>query len=125
MDAASLLQIIETILAMHKDLMAHIEAGSSYLPLSDRDDKYNNLEKVLQKYEQEIRNHIRVEQQLKIYTDSMQETLEEREKKIKQLTEQNITMTKHLEKKLEEAQQENTRLKSRLQTQNSAPRSSI
>ena len=38
------------------------------------------LEKVLQKYEGDIRSHIRTEQQLKLYSDSLQETLEENEK---------------------------------------------
>lgn len=36
----------------------------------------------MQKYEAEIRNHIRIEQQLKIYTESMQEKFDEKEKKL-------------------------------------------
>lgn len=44
---------------------------------------YNNLEKILQKYEAEIRNHIRIEQQMKIYTDSLKERITFLEKKFK------------------------------------------
>lgn len=44
------------------------------------DENYLVLEKVLQKYEADIRDHIRTEQQLKLYSDSLQETLEESEK---------------------------------------------
>jgi len=38
---------------------------------------YDSLEKVLQKYEAEIREHIRVEQQMKIYSDSLEERINE------------------------------------------------
>lgn len=38
---------------------------------------YENLEKMLQKYEAEIREHIRVEQQLKIYSESLEEKVDE------------------------------------------------
>ena len=40
---------------------------------------YENLEKVLQKYEGEIREHIRIEQQLKIYSESLEERIEKLE----------------------------------------------
>lgn len=40
---------------------------------------YENLEKVLQKYEAEIRDHIRIEQQLKIYSDGLEEKLTEKD----------------------------------------------
>ena len=45
-------------------------------------EEYQNLEKLVQKYEAEIRNHIRIEQQLKIYTESIQEKFDDKEKKI-------------------------------------------
>mgnify|MGYP002041545288 CR=1 FL=1 len=38
---------------------------------------YDGLEKVLQKYEAEIREHIRVEQQMKIYSDSLEDRISE------------------------------------------------
>ena len=43
------------------------------------DPNYENLEKVLQKYEAEIREHIRIEQQLKIYSDGLEEKISEKE----------------------------------------------
>jgi CRISPR/Cas system-associated endonuclease Cas3-HD len=43
---------------------------------------YENLEKVLQKYEAEIREHIRIEQQLKIYSDGLEEKITDREKEV-------------------------------------------
>jgi hypothetical protein len=38
---------------------------------------YDSLEKLLQKYEAEIRDHIRIEQQLKIYSESLEEKITE------------------------------------------------
>lgn len=46
------------------------------------DPHYGNLEKVLQKYEAEIREHIRIEQQLKIYSDGLEEKIKETEKEM-------------------------------------------
>lgn len=45
------------------------------------DTNYQNLEHVLQKYEAEIRDHIRIEQQLKIYTESLEQELFQLKKK--------------------------------------------
>lgn len=42
-------------------------------------ENYENLEKILQKYEAEIREHIRIEQQLKIYSDGLEEKLLEKD----------------------------------------------
>ena len=41
--------------------------------------KYDDLEKLLQKYEAEIREHIKIEQQMKIYSDSLEEKITEME----------------------------------------------
>ena len=43
-------------------------------------DNYDGLEKLLQKYEAEIRDHIRIEQQLKIYSESLEEKVDDLEK---------------------------------------------
>ena len=40
-------------------------------------DNYDVLEKMLQKYEAEIREHIRVEQQMKIYSESLEDRINE------------------------------------------------
>lgn len=95
--ADSLLHILEVIHGMFKDLMKKIddslnlavkediEQGNTDLDESQvrseiGEENYQNLEKVLQKYEAEIRNHIRIEQQLKIYTESLQEKFDDKEK---------------------------------------------
>ncbi len=43
----------------------------------DSQANYDSLEKLLQKYEAEIRDHIRIEQQLKIYSESLEERISE------------------------------------------------
>jgi chromosome segregation ATPase len=71
------------------------------------DPNYENLEKVLQKYEAEIREHIRIEQQLKIYSDGLEEKIAEKEaemaekmknmkKQINQLNEEKSKLSKLL-----------------------------
>jgi chromosome segregation ATPase len=71
------------------------------------DPNYENLEKVLQKYEAEIREHIRIEQQLKIYSDGLEEKIAEKEaetadkmkemkKQISQLTDEKAKLSKLL-----------------------------
>lgn len=98
MKSDSLLQILEVIFNMFNDLMKNLDSREDCTPLKRQkeasklagnhppkdknEDPYLNLEKVLQKYEADIRNHIRVEQQLKIYTDSIQEAFDEKEKKM-------------------------------------------
>ena len=44
--------------------------------------EYENLEKITQKYENQIREHISIEQQLKLWSDSMQSEQEEKEKEL-------------------------------------------
>lgn len=46
---------------------------------SDEDDAPNNYEKLIQKLEADVWNHISVEQQLKLYVESYQQKLEEEE----------------------------------------------
>ena len=55
------------------------------LPFKCRDivkEDYETLESAVQKSEAEIRKHIRIEQQLKIYLDSLEEKVDELEKKL-------------------------------------------
>jgi hypothetical protein len=44
------------------------------------DSDYRNLEKLVQKYEAEIRKHVRVQQTMKIYAESLQEKLDSKER---------------------------------------------
>lgn len=50
---------------------------------------YEGLEKLLQKYEAEIRDHIRIEQQMKIYSDSLEESMAELEGRVRRLETEN------------------------------------
>lgn len=100
MKGESLLQILEVIFDMFQDLMKHIDAklqaqkqasSSNLLLVPSREiedsispeERYANLEKLLQKYEAQIRDHIRVEQQLKIYVENLQESFNEKENQLK------------------------------------------
>lgn len=100
MNGESLLQILEVIYDMFIDLMKHLDKNipicarkpSFSLPsgiekdIEDSmspEDRYSSLEKLLQKYEAQIRDHIRVEQQLKIYVESLQETYNDKENQLK------------------------------------------
>ena len=80
-----------SVLSVKKTLDSSVRmtTGSIFLPKKNKlsDESYQNLEKVLQKYEAEIRDHIRIEQQLKIYSDELEEKINEREIKMaKELT---------------------------------------
>jgi DNA repair ATPase RecN len=111
MKGESLLQILQVIYDMFIELMKHIDKPqlpSAYSKgfKSVRDEtktsnqipddslspeqKYANLEKLMQKYEAEIRDHIRVEQQLKIYVENLQEAWSEKEKELKNSLEAKI-----------------------------------
>ena len=46
-------------------------------------DNYEELERMLQKYEQEVREHIRIEQQLKLYADGLEEEVDQLKEKLK------------------------------------------
>jgi hypothetical protein len=62
--------------------------------------EYNNLERLVQKHEAEIRNHIRTEQQLRLYIENLE-------------TEEHIKMAQieNLNEKVEKLQRENKELK--------------
>ena len=47
-------------------------------------------ESMLQKYEAEVRNHIKIEQQLKLHIECVQDKLEEQEKLVKKESEQKV-----------------------------------
>ena len=51
----------------------HNKSASRYASFSSYcEDDYQNLEKLVQKHEAEIRNHIRTEQQLRLYIENME-----------------------------------------------------
>lgn len=47
-----------------------------------------DYEQMLQKYEAEVRNHIKIEQQLKLHIECVQDKLEDQEKIVKKLGQQ-------------------------------------
>lgn len=87
---------------------------------------YQNLEKVLQKYEAEIREHIRIEQQLKIYSESLEAKIDKLKKgkivkkeSLTNLNELNKALKKKNEKLLYEKKQLENQLNSLIQRKGS------
>lgn len=127
MDADSLLQILEVIYDMFKKLMSAVKVTKGKTNKSTTDstgeksvntEEYHNLEKLVQKYEAEIRNHIRIEQQLKIYTESIQEKFDDKEKRINENLLETSNQLKEItherndiKKKLDEMTRDNIRLR--------------
>ncbi|CAD8181138.1 unnamed protein product [Paramecium octaurelia] len=68
-----------------QDLIQRISKLSRQLRNSNLD--YKKLESVLQQQEADIRNHISLEQQMKLYQDGLQSKLEEANQEIKRLQE--------------------------------------
>ncbi|CAD8095012.1 unnamed protein product [Paramecium sonneborni] len=72
------------------------------------DEEYDKLEQTLIKYEQEIRNHISVEQQLKLFAESIQNKLDESEQirqELLETTKNNISRLKRENQELNEKEQ--------------------
>ncbi|CAD8141287.1 unnamed protein product [Paramecium pentaurelia] len=69
--------------------------------------EYDELEKAVQKAEAEIRSHVRLEQQMKLYTDNLQEKIEQLEQEKQQIEQDrkastlqlNFLSSKEIEKK--------------------------
>ncbi|CAD8203225.1 unnamed protein product [Paramecium pentaurelia] len=61
---------------------------------------YDQLEKAVQKAEAEIRNHIRVEQQMKLFSDSLQEKIDQLEMEKQELLDKNKTLLQSQERKI-------------------------
>ena len=70
---------------------------------SNLSEPYMNLEKQVQKYEAEIRNHVRIEQQLRLYAENLENQNQEFEK-----------IQKTGSEKLEQQKEENGILKSKI-----------
>ncbi|CAD8100067.1 unnamed protein product [Paramecium sonneborni] len=73
------------------------------------DEEYDKLEQALIKYEQEIRSHISVEQQLKLFAESIQNKLDESEQirqELLETTKNNISRLKRENQELNEKEQQ-------------------
>ncbi|CAD8080520.1 unnamed protein product [Paramecium sonneborni] len=74
------------------------------------EDEYEKLEQTVIKYEGEIRNHIRLEQQLKLYAESIQNKLDESEATRNELLETTKKVMNNLKKENQKFYEENTKL---------------
>lgn len=140
----TILQILEVIFDMFKELQ---EAIPRYFKSRYHDKKldpsslnnlggkqqstsdwvsaeYQNLEKVLQKYEAEIREHVRIEQQLKIFVETLQEKVSEKEKEWNQRLDAVNLRVKEKEDKANELSAENKLLKELLRGIHATPANS-
>ena len=72
-----------TISSNKEDLLEELESSDSFIPFSQRTSLTHAptiYEELIQKYEGDIRNHIRIEQQMKLHSDSVINKLEDKEK---------------------------------------------
>ncbi|CAD8081954.1 unnamed protein product [Paramecium sonneborni] len=74
------------------------------------EDEYERLEQTVIKCESEIRNHIRLEQQLKLYAESIQTKLDESEATRNELLETTKKVMNNLKKENQKFYEENTKL---------------
>ncbi|CAD8107678.1 unnamed protein product [Paramecium sonneborni] len=97
-DYDTLAGLVKIIANIFKTLMKKVEKKIAFLKLNLNDnsshqsyhaeEEYEKLEQIIQKYEAEIRGHISIEQQLKLYNDSLQQKIEDLEKSQKDTVEQ-------------------------------------
>jgi len=90
--------LLELVDIMNNVFTSLAEKVDEKLSVNSEAGNYDELEKTLQKHENEIRNHIRIEQQLKLYADSIQAKLEDSEKARAELTEQTKAMMNNVKK---------------------------
>ncbi|CAD8092988.1 unnamed protein product [Paramecium primaurelia] len=111
--------LVKIIATLFKTLMKKVEKKMTLLKLNLNDnsanqsyhaeEEYDKLEQIIQKYEAEIRGHISIEQQLKLYNDSLLQKIEDLEKSqketIEQLNKKIYTLKKDLGKSTESYRQ--------------------
>jgi len=90
--------LLELVDIMNNVFQSLTEKVDEKMAVNSEAGNYDDLEKMLQKHENEIRNHIRIEQQLKLYADSIQAKLEDSEKAKVELTEQTKAMMNNVKK---------------------------
>lgn len=91
-------QHFKTISSQKDDILDEIlESSDSFIPFSNRTSLTHAptiYEEVIQKYENDIRNHIRIEQQMKLHSDSVINKLEDKEKEYDRMI---LNMKEHQE----------------------------
>lgn len=100
LDSFSALKNITKVTDELLDIKKEARESDDYQHFMDNE----TYQRALQKLENEVRNHIKIEQQMKLYIDSMTEKLEKNEKKQKGLSQSN-------QKVLEQLKQDNETLK--------------
>ncbi|CAD8069843.1 unnamed protein product [Paramecium primaurelia] len=122
-DYENLTQLVNIIKIIFTNLMLKIERKIQKLENSidpnmtqksiRTEDEYEKLEQSVIKYESEIRNHIRLEQQLKLYTESIQQKLDDSEATRNELLE----TTKNIMNNLKRENQKYYEINQSLQTE--------
>ena len=123
-NSGSLDDILSNILTMASQIKRNVAkhnakdyASEMNTAKSTEDQNYLNLERMVQKYEAEIRNHIKIEQQLNIYTQGLEDEIEMFRSEVSSLKNDKIS----LEEKLRNiAKHESKLLKSEGITRNSS-----
>ncbi|CAD8160630.1 unnamed protein product [Paramecium octaurelia] len=113
---ANIIKVVFTNLILKIDkkvqkLEKNLDPNSSFKSLRT-EDEYEKLEQTLIKYEGEIRNHIRLEQQLKLYTESIQTKLDESEATRNELLETTKKVMNNLKRENQKYYEENMKLQS-------------
>jgi len=83
---------LTTLVKIITDVFDSLTKKVDQITNKDENENYDELEKIVQKYEGEIRTHIQVEQQLKLYAESLQSKIEDSEKTRGDLLDQTKTM---------------------------------
>ncbi|CAD8083373.1 unnamed protein product [Paramecium sonneborni] len=119
-DYENLTQLVNIIKIIFTNLMLKIEKKIQKLEKSidptmsqksiRTEDEYEKLEQSVIKYESEIRNHIRLEQQLKLYAESIQSKLEESEATRNELLETTKALMNNLKRENQKYYEENQSL---------------
>lgn len=89
---------LSELVEMTKDVFMSLAETIDEKLMGIDEENYGELEKVVQRHEGEIRNHIRIEQQLKLYSESIQAKLDESEKTRTDMIEQTKTMVNNLKR---------------------------
>ncbi|CAD8168343.1 unnamed protein product [Paramecium pentaurelia] len=121
-DYENLTQLVNIIKVVFTNLMLKIDKkvqkleknldpNSSFKSIRT-EDEYEKLEQTVIKYEGEIRNHIRLEQQLKLYSESIQTKLDESEATRNELLETTKKVMNNLKRENQKYYEENIKLQS-------------
>ena len=112
------------------EILSDLKKGGAGVRLDSQrgDDPQKDYEQMLQNLEEEARNHIRIEQQLKLHIDNLQEKIEEKEKletRYKHEIQEKAELNNMLKEKLKEYVGKYNKLKQALKIDNSRSKPNI